>query len=205
MSLRQRANTAQTFTQSRYNTDGIGERLREARLARTLTLTALAKVSGVPTSTISKIENGQLRPSLVHAINLANALEKNLGFLIDRYRNSPQARMVIRAGRRDRLEFGEMGLTLEDLSGHFDRGILEARLGVLEPGAHSGIEPMSHPGDEFCYVIEGAIRYRVEEQIIELNTGEYMQFRCDQRHSWENAHRSLTRVLWVFSDGTISF
>jgi transcriptional regulator with XRE-family HTH domain len=45
----------------------LGIRLRAIRTARKLTLTQLAELSGVPASTISKIENGQLLPSLVNA------------------------------------------------------------------------------------------------------------------------------------------
>ena len=65
-------------TRLRHETKRISERLRELRLGRKLTISRLAELSKVPASTISKIENGQLRPSLVHAINLASALRENL-------------------------------------------------------------------------------------------------------------------------------
>ncbi len=196
-----RASPAMRMARSRYNPERIGERLREARRRRDLTVNGLARMSAVPASTISKIENGQLRPSLVHAINLAHALDENLGFLVDRYRDDPRPRVVIRAGERDTLDYPEMGLALQDLSGHFEPGILEARIGVLERGARSGTTGMSHPGEEFCYVIDGAIRYRVDGRIVDLGAGDYLQFKCELRHSWENRHRAATCVLWVFSDG----
>ena len=110
----------------------VSERLRALRLGRKLTISRLAELSKVPASTISKIENGQLRPSLVHAINLASALQENLGFLVARFRERPQPRVVLRRAERDTIEYPEMGLTLQDLSGHFLPGVLEARLG------HSG-------------------------------------------------------------------
>jgi len=158
-------------------------------------------MSGVPASTISKIENGQLRPSLVHAIRLAHALGENMGFLVDRYRKEPQPRVVVRATMRNTLHYPEMGLSLQDLGGHFDRGVLESRIGVLDRSARSGGTPMTHPGEEFCYVIDGAIRYRIDGQTVDLAAGDYLHFKCDLRHSWENRHRGTTRVLWVFSSG----
>ena len=121
---------------SRYLTEDIGERLKTLRLERGLTLTRLAEFYGVPASTISKIENRQLRPSLVNAINLAMALKENLGFLVDRYRSRPEPIAVVRAGSRDTIEYDEMGLTLQDLSGNFVPGVLEARIGMLAKGAH---------------------------------------------------------------------
>jgi transcriptional regulator with XRE-family HTH domain len=186
---------------SRHETERVSERLRELRLARKLTISRLAELSKVPASTISKIENGQLRPSLVHAINLASALEENLGFLVARFRERPRPRAVVRRVQRDTIEYPEMGLTLQDLSGHFLPGVLEARLGILARGAHSGVGSMTHQGEEFCCVLSGAISYRIDEEIYDLSANEYLHFRSDTPHSWENAISAETRVLSIFSDG----
>ena len=186
---------------SRHETERVSERLRKLRLARKLTISRLAELSKVPASTISKIENGQLRPSLVHAINLASALEENLGFLVARFRERPRPRSVVRRVQRDTIEYPEMGLTLQDLSGHFLPGVLEARLGILARGAHSGVGSMTHQGEEFCCVLSGAISYRIDEEIYDLSANEYLHFRSDTPHSWENAVSAETRVLWIFSDG----
>lgn len=186
---------------SRHETERVSERLRELRLARKLTISRLAELSKVPASTISKIENGQLRPSLVHAINLASALEENLGFLVARFRERPRPRAIVRRVQRDTIEYPEMGLTLQDLSGHFLPGVLEARLGILARGAHSGVGSMTHQGEEFCCVLSGAISYRIDEEIYDLSANEYLHFRSDTPHSWENAVSAETRVLWIFSDG----
>ncbi len=190
-----------TEARSRYETERVSERLRELRLGRKLTISRLAELSKVPASTISKIENGQLRPSLVHAINLASALQENLGFLVARFRERPQPRVVVRRAQRDTIEYPDMGLTLQDLSGHFLPGVLEARLGILARGAHSGVGPMTHRGEEFCFVMSGAISYRIGEESHDLGADDYLHFRSEIPHSWENAVADETRVLWVFSDG----
>lgn len=179
----------------------VGERIKELRINKGLTIDRLATLSGVPGSSISKIENGQLRPSLVHAINLASALQENLAFLVGRYRDKPKPRALVRAAERDMINYPEMGLALQDLSGQFVPGILEARLGVLSQGALSGNDPMTHRGEELCYVIDGAIRYRIDNDTIDLLPREFLQFKSDVPHSWENTHEEETRVLWLFSDG----
>lgn len=179
----------------------VGERLREIRLRREFTINSLAKLARVPASTISKIENGLLKPSLVHAINLASALEANLGFLVDRYRAEPQRVSIVTATSRERLEYPDMGLTLQDLSGHFLPGVLEARYGILRPGANSGREPMTHPGDEICCVVSGAIRFVMGEERWTLSAGDTIHFKSDMPHRWENAAKGKTEVIWVFSGG----
>jgi transcriptional regulator with XRE-family HTH domain len=186
--------------QPRYQTELIGVRIRELRLKRQLTISRLAEISGVPGSTISKIENGQLRPSLVHAINLASALQENLGFLVEAFRGPPHSLCVVRAKDRNTIHYSDMGLTLQDLSGNFYSGVLEARLGILSSGAHSGLGFMRHSSEECCYVISGAMRYQVGENAYDLSAGDFINIKSMIEHSWENSHAGETRVLWVFSD-----
>jgi transcriptional regulator with XRE-family HTH domain len=185
----------------KYDVQNVGARLRSLRLAKGLTVSALAAISQVPASTISKMENGRLQPSLVHAINLAMALGENLGFLVDRYRADPEDVVTVRQAERSKIEYPELGFTLEDLNGNFHSGVLEARIGVLRPGATSGAEPMVHAGDELCRVLEGALRYTIQGAEYALAKGDSLHFKSDQEHRWENTHDGVTTVLWVFSDG----
>ncbi len=185
----------------KYDVQHVGERLRALRLSKGLTVNALSAISQVPPSTISKMENGRLRPSLVHAINLAMALGENLGFLVDRYRADPEDVVIVRRGNRSRIDYPEMGMALEDLNGNFHSGILEARIGVLQPGSTSGSEPMTHSGDELCHVLDGAIEYTIENQVYPLDRGDSLHFKSDQEHAWKNSHEGITTVLWIFSDG----
>ena len=187
-------------SQSRYQTELVGLRIKELRLKRGLSISQLAKISGVPGSTISKIENGQLRPSLVHAINLASGLQENLGFLVEAFRGPPHSLSVVRAKDRNTIHYSDMGLTLQDLSGNFFSGVLEARLGIFSSGAHSGVGFMRHISEECCYVISGAMRYRVGDSAYDLSAGDFINIRSMIEHSWENSHSGQTRVLWVFSD-----
>ena len=185
----------------KYDVQHVGQRLRALRLHKGMTVNGLAAIAQVPSSTISKMENGRLQPSLVHAINLAMALGANLGFLVDRYRAEPGDAVVARRSDRAKIDYPELGLALEDLNGNFHSGILEARLGVLQRGATSGAETMSHVGEEFCYVLDGAIRYAIDGGVLTLETGDSVHFKSELAHRWENCRDGVTTVAWVFSDG----
>lgn len=178
----------------------LGQRIRELRREIGMTIQQLASLSGVPVSTISKIENGQLNPSLVQAINLATALEANLGFLVDRFRGGDAPYAIVRAHSREEIRFEEMGVRLQDVGGRFMPGILEARLGRIDAGAHSGHESMTHPGEEFCLVLEGTLDYCIAGEDFRLEAGDSIHFECDVPHSWSNPLSRETVVLWVFSD-----
>lgn len=179
----------------------LGERLRFLRRERGLSIAELAKTSGVPGSTVSKIENGLLNPSLVHAINLASALDANLGFLVDRSRTRHARSSVVRASQRSRRDFPEMGLVLEDLNIGFVPGVLESRIGRIRPQAHSGLERMSHPGEELAHVLSGTLTYDLDGEEYRLGEGDTLHFKCDVPHRWANQGEREAVVLWVFSDG----
>lgn len=179
----------------------LGQRLRLLRRDRGLSIADLAAVSGVPGSTISKIENGLLNPSLVHAINLASALDANLGFLVDRTRTRHARHSVVRRAQRGRRDFPEMAMVLEDLNIGFVPGVLESRIGTISPGAHSGSERMSHAGEELVHVLSGTVTYDVDGTEYRLAEGDTLHFKCDTPHRWMNQGDGTAVLLWVFSDG----
>lgn len=179
----------------------LGGRLRDLRLARGFTIAELAARSRVPASTISKIENGLLNPSLVNAINLATALEANLGFLVDRARTRSARYAIVRRHQRGRNDFPEMALVLEDLNSGFVAGILESRIGTISPGAHSGLEAMTHAGEEVAHVLAGRLTYDIDGEIVVLDAGDTLHFRSDTPHRWMNNSDGPVQVLWIFSDG----
>jgi transcriptional regulator with XRE-family HTH domain len=179
----------------------LGERLRFMRRERGFSIANLARVSAVPASTISKIENGLLNPSLVHAINLASALDANLGFLVDRTRTRHARSAVVRRAQRGRRDFPEMSMVLEDLNIGFVPGLLEARIGTISPDAHSGSELMSHPGEELVHVLSGSVVFDIDGEEHRLSEGDSLHFKCDMPHRWTNPGKETAVLLWVFSDG----
>jgi transcriptional regulator with XRE-family HTH domain len=183
------------------NPETLGTRLRGLRHEKGFSMAQLAARSGVPVSTISKIENGQLNPSLVHAINLASALDANLGFLADQSRTRHARYSIVRAGQRERRRFPEIDMVLEDLNAGFAPGLLEARIGVIEAGTSSGTDYMTHPGDEFVHVIAGSVSYDIDGSIVDLQEGDCLHFKCRVPHRWTNTFCEPSTLLWVFSDG----
>jgi transcriptional regulator with XRE-family HTH domain len=187
-----------------YDVANLGARLHALRIQKGLTLDELAETSGVPASTISKIERNKLKPSFTNAIDLATALEENFGFLVRRYRNDSRRRSVVKKEARSVLRYPEMGVTLSDISGPFLPGTLEARHAVLRPGAMSGQGFMQHPGEEICHVLKGAIEFFVASKRFKLSEGDTIHLDCTVPHRWHNIGRTEAHVLHIFSEG-ISF
>ena len=73
----------------------IGQQIREERIRQGYTLTQLAAISGVSRSTISAIENGTMKASLLMQSRIGNAL--NITFVDDEYLkfvNDPEKKCI---------------------------------------------------------------------------------------------------------------
>ena len=82
--------------------DGVGPRLRALRLQRDLTLAALSNETGIGISTLSRLENGQRRPTLELLLPLARAHGVALDEIVDAPETGdPRVHLkpVVRGGR----------------------------------------------------------------------------------------------------------
>ena len=149
----------------------IGERLRAARDARGLTLSALAGRAGVGKGSLSEIEHGIRNPTLSTLYALAGALGVPLATLLAEQAGSQVASPGI-------------GARLLDATRHVD-GTVEVYLLHLEPGtAHrSGAHG---PGVvEHLLVTHGRVRVGVLGREVEAGPGDTAVWVSDAEHGYE--------------------
>ncbi|MXQ09570.1 cupin domain-containing protein [Alphaproteobacteria bacterium GH1-50] len=181
----------------------VGNRLKQFRRSAGLRLKDVADAAGCSESMLSKVENGQVSPS----INMLHRLTKALGVTISSLfvTVEPETPFVQRRGRRpilgvNALRQGE-GLTLESLTPYEIHGHLQAQLHTLAPGASSD-GAISHDGEEVGYVIEGALELTVGDKTALLSAGDSFFFDSARAHQFRNPGNSVTRVVWVNSPPT---
>ncbi|WP_141724959.1 helix-turn-helix domain-containing protein, partial [Streptomyces niveus] len=63
--------------------EAVGPRLKHLRLARDMTLTGLAKATGISVSTLSRLEAGLRRPTLEQLLPLARVYGATIDELVD--------------------------------------------------------------------------------------------------------------------------
>jgi quercetin dioxygenase-like cupin family protein len=75
-----------------------------------------------------------------------------------------------------------------------EMGVFEMR---VPPGAHVP-PPHSHPGnEELVYVLEGTLRYRVDDVTRDLQRGDFMATPRGAVHAFSNPHAVEARVLVI--------
>jgi transcriptional regulator with XRE-family HTH domain len=166
----------------------MGERLREARRGRSLSLRVLAERLGVSPSLISQIETGRANPSVSTLYAIAAELDVSLDELLfnDRRPAEPVSAAPARSGATSTGTMTPAPPVQRATSRHSIRlasGVLWERLTTLsEPGVeflHVTYEVggassppdafQRHPGHEWGYVLSGRLQVRIgfDEYILE--------------------------------------
>ena len=173
---------------------GVGQRLREMRAVRRLSIRALAKLSGLNVNTLSLIENGRTSPSVSTLQQLAQSLQVPITALFE-IDHGTKKLVYQKHGNRPRVAF-EHG-SMEDLAAGMPRFGAEPIIVMLEPNADSGKKPIVHTGREFVFCLDGHIAYTVDGEKYLLAAGDSLVFEAYLPHYWKNSDATPSRLLLV--------
>ena len=170
--------------------------LRSARGERGLSVSKLARASGLSRSFLVQVEAGQVSPSVASLQKLVSAMGMTLGDLFVQVRPSG---LVVRREQRPSLRY--RGLDLEDqLLVPSMRGKLQVMWSIIEPGGGSGEEPYVHEADEECVlVIHGLLDITVNGHQYRLRRGDAITFSSRLPHQWRNPSARSTQCVWVIT------
>jgi transcriptional regulator with XRE-family HTH domain len=178
----------------------LGAKLAAARAERGWSLAELARRAGVSTASVHKIEKSGMTPTIATLMKVASALGTSVSYFIDEDVAVPAA-IVVRGDERARLYTSKTGIALDNVSGRYGRYRLAGAEARVEAGATSGPDPMRHPGEELVYLLEGAMRFTVDDEVIHLEPGDSIHFRTDRPHTWSNPTEQPARALWFMVRG----
>jgi transcriptional regulator with XRE-family HTH domain len=166
----------------------VGPRLRELRRRRGATLTALSQTTGIPISTLSRLESGQRRPGLELLLPLAKAFQVPLDELV-RAPPSGDPRVYSQP-------FTHNGMTVIPLTRQ--PGGLQAFKQIL-PAGPTGLEPdpRSHEGYHWLFVLSGRLRLGLGDQDLVLTGGEVAEFDTHLPHWFGNADAGPVEFLSI--------
>lgn len=155
----------------------IAERIREYRQQLGLSGSQLADASGLSKGMLSKLENGQVSPSLATLVRLSAALEVPVTAF---FRGLDEERDVLFVKAGQGLEISHRG----SRAGHRYQllGSMRGPNKRMEPVlvtllARTEVFPLyQHPGTELLYVLSGMMEYAVGGADYTLEAGDALQF-----------------------------
>jgi transcriptional regulator with XRE-family HTH domain len=167
---------------------GVGRRLRSIRKTRGLTLVEASEATGISKSTLSRLENGQRRPSLELLLPLAWTYRIPLDDLVGAP-DSGDPRIWMRPRRVK--ERTVIPLTTEP-------NAVQAWKIVI-PSSLSEPRLRSHEGNEWLFVLSGALRLIVAEEDRVLAVGETAVFDTQVPHWFGSTGTGPVELLSIFN------
>jgi len=170
----------------------LGERLRLRRKELKLSMKEVAISSGLSIGFISQVERGLTSPSLTSLTAIANFLRSD----VTNFLSQPKSKSSItRHQERDVYTINKNGLQYERLSDSFPGHTLNSVIIHEMPGHRS--ESISHEGEEFFFILEGAITIYIDDVVNILEAGDSLHFDSSRSHSAWNHTNKVTTVLHV--------
>lgn len=176
----------------------LGARIRSLREGRGMKLKDLADATGLSDAFVSRLERGQVSSSVANLIQIAEALDIGVSELfenpVDRLRSDVtvhrhgdegEGQSIPSTGYRWRLFAG--GMPNDDLEIFHLAFPRKNRMDLM----------VSHPGQEYCYVISGRIRFHVGAETFELAAGEGIFLNSELPHRADNIGDEEARILMV--------
>ncbi|MER5805647.1 helix-turn-helix domain-containing protein [Streptomyces mirabilis] len=173
----------------------IGGRLRAARQKQGLSIDAIAEVTGLTKSFLSRVERDITSPSVSSLVRICQVLSLDIGSLF----REPELHLV-RDGNGPRINLGGIGVDERLLTSRNEPRIQLIRSAV-EPGGNSGSDLYTVLSEiEVLHVLVGRIEVLFANETFELLPGDTITFPGSEPHTWRNPdHEWPAEVIWVLA------
>lgn len=166
--------------------------LKRLRLQRAWTLEILADRTALSKSYLSRLESGDRQVSIAAALALCGAFRVSLASLFEP--ESAEPCIVVRRGDANALSAN--GLTYWPLS-HASPEFRIQPLRVLVPADREATKDQTHDGEEWVYVLGGALTLSLDGRRYELEAGDAAHFDARLPHRLQARGERAAEVLLV--------
>jgi transcriptional regulator with XRE-family HTH domain len=177
----------------------VGEKIKEFREAKGMSLTELAEKTGFSSAFISQIENHLISPPLGALIKISHALNLEMGRFFGQTTQAPftivrssERQLTSRVASKEGVRYG---YTYESLAPEKVNRHMEPFIVTLEPVTAG--QPYSHEGEEFIYVLEGEVKIQLADYSDILYPGDCIYYDSIVPHRVDTATDSPAKILAV--------
>lgn len=180
----------------------VGDRIRQIREAKYISVEELSIRSSIDVLQIEMIEENKIMPSLAPLIKIARSLGVRLGtFLDDSEQLGPVVTLAEEKNKgasfsnknlkaRSHMDF--FALASDKAGRHMEPFIVD-----IQSGDANDYMLSSHEGEEFIYVLEGAIEINYGKEVYVLNAGDSIYYDSIVNHNVHAYLAQSARILAV--------
>lgn len=181
----------------------LGERIREVRETRGLTMEDLSSRTGISVDALERIEANEMTPPLSQLVRLGKALDMKMGYFLSTGEARPMC--VVRAhgrrtvARRGKRASEQYGYVYQSLAAEKTDRCMEPFLVTMVPSEFG--ELSSHDGQEFLFVLEGEIRVQVGHEVEILHPGDSVYYDSPTPHLVKCHGKKPAKIIAVLYTG----
>lgn len=168
-----------------------GEKIKDLRIKNGLTQEELADRAELTKGYISQLERNLCSPSIATFEDILRCLGCSL---CEFFADKKDDQLVFSEDDYFLKEDPDAGTTVEWLIPNAQKNRMEPVLLTLAAHASSAVD-QPHEGEEFGYVLQGAISLHIGQAAYAVRQGESFYFSCDQAHYISSAKGA--KILWV--------
>jgi transcriptional regulator with XRE-family HTH domain len=177
----------------------IGERIRALRLKRSMGLIELGTRTGLSASFLSQLETGRVVPTLRNLARIALVFGKDLSWFFrdDKpisfrvLRRSDRVRLILDKKEESRFISESLGALVPD------RNIVPCIAEFLPKTSACEFTPKIFTGQEFLYLIEGALAVSTPRERHEIEAGDVLWIDGSTKRQYECSGDSTARAMII--------
>ena len=176
----------------------LGSHIQEIRKLRRISLTELAKTSGVQIATLSRIENGKMTGTLESHLNIAKAMGVDIAELYQGLKETvpspikPTDTLEAISAVNDKVSCEILARQASS------KKMLPVIIKIEGKGATSQ-EQREALSERFVFVLEGTVIVKVKDQAIRLDKNSSLYFNASMPHTIENPNAAAAKLLSVIT------
>ena len=177
----------------------VGERIKALRGAQDMTLAQVCKLTGIDESQLQAYEDGSAVPSIGAVIQLSRVFGSKMAGLLHGGGTVSDSLTICRSGESlagvqgdTEQSYAYASLTRPGTAGH----LMEPFLLSFDPHAKPGV-PITHDGQEFVFVVDGAVELDYDGHSYRLETGDSAYLESTLPHTFHGLGERIAKVLAV--------
>jgi len=180
----------------------IGDRVKSVREKNGLTADQLAKLTGLSKTLISQIEKDLISPPIATLLRIANAMQTNISNFFQDDQEDVKISVVrkeehLLSKRRQAGSNIKIGYNYETLAHKKLYKHMEPFIVTFDTKTKEEVVRFSHNGEEFIYVLEGALEFTTEDNTVILHEGDSLYFESNQLHGFRALGKTEAKAVVV--------
>lgn len=175
----------------------IGEKIKELRKEKGMSIAELANKAELSPGLISQIERNMVTPSIVSLWKIAQSLQVSIGYFFDE-ETKDITNPVVKKRERKRIVVSNNNAIYELLSPDLNRKI-EFLYITIKPGDYSTKDFVVHEGEECGIVIKGKLMVKMKDRDFILEEGDSIYFDSTIPHRYINIGDEVCESIWAMT------